>query len=182
MSEDPGSSDDDAMEEIVMDDESPRGHLRSGDDSPAEQSQTTVASPPSTPSSEPATQTASQQSPSGPSPREASSQATSTPSRQNSRRSSNLGTIPEIPVGERMKQCFLDSSVVSTLLDLFFEFPWNNFLHSVVYDFIHQVLTGRLDGGLNRELTIALFRDARLMERIVDGQKQNDAERHVFIS
>lgn len=116
MSEDPGSSDDDAMEEIVMDDESPRGHFRSGDDSQAEQTQATVASPPSPASSEHATQTASQRSPASPSPREASSQATSTPSRQNSRRSTNLDMMPEIPVGERMKQCFLNASVVSTLL------------------------------------------------------------------
>jgi serine/threonine-protein phosphatase 6 regulatory subunit 3 len=198
MSDDPGSSDDDAMEEIVMDDESPKGHFRSGDDSQAQQSQTTVASPASpssSPLSEHAPKTASQRSSLSPSSREGSSQATSTPSGQQSRRSTNLSTTPEIPVGERMKQCFLDASVLSTLLvgmfipcsfrpsdlvllqDLFFEFPWNNFLHSVVYDFIHQVLTGRVDGGLNRELTIALFRDAQLMQRIVDGQKQNDAER-----
>lgn len=116
MSEDPGSSDDDAMEEIVMDDESPKGHSRIGDDSQTEQLQTTVASPPSPSSSEHATQTAFQRSPASPSPREASSQTTLTPSRQSSRRSTTLDMIPEIPVGERMKQCFLDSSVLSTLL------------------------------------------------------------------
>lgn len=47
----------------------------------------------------------------------------------------------------------------------------------MVYDLIHQILTGRVDGTLNRELTIALFRDANLMQRIVDGQKRNDAEK-----
>ncbi|KAF8550431.1 SAPS-domain-containing protein [Imleria badia] len=172
MSDDPGSSDDDAMEEIVMDDDPPKGHFRSGDDAHPEQSQTTLASP-SSPSSSPSSEHTSHQSPV--SPREASS-ATSTLSRQHSRRSTYMSVSPEMPVGERMKRCFLDASVLSTLLDLFFEFPWNNFLHSVVYDFIHQVLTGRVDGGLNRELTVALFRDARLMQRIVDGQKQNDAE------
>ena len=66
-----------------------------------------------------------------------------------------------------------------SLQDLFFEFPWNNFLHSVVYDLIHQVLTGRVDGGFNRELTVALFRDARLMHRIIEGSKQNDEARWV---
>jgi len=60
--------------------------------------------------------------------------------------------------------------------DLFFEFPWNNFLHSVVYDLIHQILTGRVDGGVNRSLTIALFQDAQLMQRIVEGQRRNDVE------
>ena len=53
-------------------------------------------------------------------------------------------------------------------------------MHSVVYDLIHQILTGRVDGTLNRELTVALFRDAHLMQRIVDGQKRNDAEKCVL--
>lgn len=62
---------------------------------------------------------------------------------------------------------------------MFFEYPWNNFLHSAVYDIIHQILTGNLDSGYNRELAISLFRDARLMYRIVEGQKHNDTERCV---
>jgi serine/threonine-protein phosphatase 6 regulatory subunit 3 len=41
-------------------------------------------------------------------------------------------------------------------------------------------LTGRVDGGLNRELAIALFRDAKLMHRIIEGQKRNDAEWYSF--
>lgn len=49
----------------------------------------------------------------------------------------------------------------------------------MVYDLVHQIITGRADGGLNRELIIALFRDAHLMQRIVDGQHQNDVERCV---
>lgn len=48
-----------------------------------------------------------------------------------------------------------------------------------MYDLVHQILTGRVDGSLNRELTIALFRDARLMQRIVEGQKRNDLEKCV---
>ncbi|KAI9510264.1 SIT4 phosphatase-associated protein-domain-containing protein [Russula earlei] len=85
-----------------------------------------------------------------------------------------------IPVGERLKHKMLEDNVLTTILDLFFEFPWNNFLHSVVYDLIHQILTGRIDGGANRLLAISLFRDGRLMERIVEGQKLNDVERWVF--
>ncbi|KAF9218360.1 SAPS-domain-containing protein [Gyrodon lividus] len=180
MSDEPGSSDDDAMEEIVMDDDPPKDHY-STDDSQLEQSPMVVFSP--NPSSSPspselAAQAATKWSPAGTSSSEENitSKAICGLSRKTSRRTATLDVSPEIPVGEKMKQCFLDASVLSTLLDLFFEFPWNNFLHSVVYDFIHQILTGRVDGGLNRELTIALFRDARLMQRIVDGQKQNDAE------
>ncbi|KAH8117023.1 SIT4 phosphatase-associated protein-domain-containing protein [Phellopilus nigrolimitatus] len=88
-----------------------------------------------------------------------------------------------LPIGDKLKQRFSETRVLSTLLDLFFAFPWNNFLHSVVYDVLHQILTGRVDSGLNRELTIALFRDGRLLNRIVEAQKRNDAEstkpRHV---
>lgn len=36
-----------------------------------------------------------------------------------------------------------------------------------------------MDSGYNRELTISLFRDGRLLNRIVDAQKRNDLERHV---
>ena len=50
----------------------------------------------------------------------------------------------------------------------------------MVYDLIHQILTGRVDGGSNRELTVALFRDARLMHRIIEGSKRNDVERYVL--
>lgn len=63
---------------------------------------------------------------------------------------------------------------------MFFEFPWNNFLHSAVYDVVHQVMTGAVDGGYNRELIVSLFRDAKILRRIVDGQARNDAERHVL--
>jgi len=100
-----------------------------------------------------------------------------------SRRSSKRFTLGDsshsglsIPVGERLKHRMLEDNVLATMLDLFFEFPWNNFLHSVVYDLIHQILTGRVDGGANRLLAISLFRDAKLMERIVEGQKLNDVE------
>lgn len=47
-----------------------------------------------------------------------------------------------------------------------------------MYDVIHQILTGNVESGLNRELVISLFRDAKLMQRIVDGQKLNDIERY----
>ncbi|KAI8998266.1 SIT4 phosphatase-associated protein-domain-containing protein [Gaertneriomyces semiglobifer] len=34
---------------------------------------------------------------------------------------------------------FIDARILPVCLDLFFEFPWNNFLHSVVYDMIAKV-------------------------------------------
>lgn len=52
-------------------------------------------------------------------------------------------------------------------------------MHSAVYDVVHQILTGNVESGLNRELVISLFRDAKLMQRIVEAQKLNDLERFV---
>ena len=110
--------------------------------------------------------------------------------------------------GSKLKRLFLDLEILPTLVvtlshqiyysfgltaitcfppflfaqDLFFEFKWNNFLHSVVYDIIHQILTGNVRGGLNRDLVVSLFRDARLMQRIVEGQKLDDLERYLVLS
>lgn len=116
-------------------------------------------------------------------------------SRQSSLRANSLAnsaTEKALPPGEVMKSRMLNVNVLSTLLvspiflatdnclrqtqDLFSEYPWNNFLHSAVYDMIHQILTGNVASGLNRELTIALFRDAKLLSRIVEMQKKNDEE------
>ncbi|KIK62939.1 hypothetical protein GYMLUDRAFT_41218 [Collybiopsis luxurians FD-317 M1] len=125
--------------------------------------------------------------------------------RSQSRRSSRRSTLPAnsvnleaeiLVVGERLKRRFLELNVLGCLLDLFFEFPWNNFLHNAVYDIFHQILTGSVDNrsqnreentknpnenvegrkGYNRELILSLFRDAKLMHRIVEGQMRNDEE------
>ena len=58
-------------------------------------------------------------------------------------------------------------------------YPLNNFLHNVVYDIFQQVLTGRLDQGFNRELVLVLFRDGRLVEKILHGQRLNDSMKSV---
>lgn len=40
--------------------------------------------------------------------------------------------------------------------DLFFNFKWNNFLHTVVYDMIAQIFNGRMDIGYNKALAISV--------------------------
>ncbi|CAE6471581.1 unnamed protein product [Rhizoctonia solani] len=79
------------------------------------------------------------------------------------------------PSGDILKQKMIDLSIVSTVLDFFFEFPWNNFLHNAVYDMLHQILTGRVDNEPSRRVTIGMFRDARLVYRILEGSRRNDA-------
>lgn len=58
--------------------------------------------------------------------------------------------------------------------DFFFRFPWNNFLHNVVYDVVQQVFNGHMDRGYNRSLAIDLFETGRVTERIIEGQKASD--------
>ncbi|KAI0736702.1 SAPS-domain-containing protein, partial [Fomitopsis betulina] len=187
--DEPGSSDDDAMEEITMYEE-PRSNvnkdslltasplLRSSPLLSSSPSPSSSSSPKLHPSSSPNLLPSSNlHSWNSGSDTDTMSRPRSSNSRRSLRRQSTIESTSGRPVlGERLKQRFLEANIVSTLLDLFFDFPWNNFLHSVVYDLIHQVLTGRIDGGFNRELTIALFRDARLMHRIIEGSKRNDKE------
>ncbi|ORZ28877.1 SIT4 phosphatase-associated protein-domain-containing protein [Lobosporangium transversale] len=102
-----------------------------------------------------------------------------------------------IPVGDFLKMQFVDHQIIPTCFDLFFQFPWNNFLHTVVYDMVHQVFhrpmgdIGRadMDGnyippradlgvteGWNRRLTISIFKDGQLTKRITDAQRLCDYE------
>ncbi|KAJ7772937.1 SIT4 phosphatase-associated protein-domain-containing protein [Mycena maculata] len=193
MSDDePGSSDDD-MEELGMDEDPATpfpvsaSHIRATSEPPPSppHQETPLQDPPYLVPSSP--NAASLPSPTEIALRQAVlspdvEAGSSTPSLRShsSKRNSRRLVLPApgapLPVGEMLKRRFVDLNIAATLLDLFFEFPWNNFLHSSVYDFIHQILTGNVDGGLGRELAVALFRDARLMDRIVEGQRMNDAE------
>jgi len=77
-------------------------------------------------------------------------------------------------VGDYLKMQFVKHRVVVTILDFFFRFPWNNFLHNVVYDVVQQVFNGPMDRGYNRTLAIDLFVTGRITERIIEGQRVSD--------
>ncbi|KAI0748433.1 SIT4 phosphatase-associated protein-domain-containing protein [Daedaleopsis nitida] len=179
--DEPGSSDDEAMEEIAMYD-SPKASASprlTADKAPARVASPITIAPPA-PSTSPGDVASFPQRQNSWNSNSDAESVRSRPRSRDSRRSVRRSTrdlLAGRPVlGERLKQRFLEANVASTLFDLFFEFPWNNFLHCVVYDLIHQILTGRVDGGYNRELTVSLFRDARLMHRIIEGSKRNDVE------
>ncbi|KAG0322504.1 hypothetical protein BGZ99_003328 [Dissophora globulifera] len=108
----------------------------------------------------------------------------------------NTGEVM-IPVGDFLKMQFVDHHIIPTCFDLFFQFPWNNFLHTVVYDMVHQVFhrpmgdIGRpdMDGtyipprgdqgvteGWNRRLTVSIFKNGQLTKRITDAQRLCDYE------
>jgi len=75
--------------------------------------------------------------------------------------------------------------------DFFFRFPWNNFLHNVVYDVVQQVFNGTLDRGYNKIVAFDLFAAIEskegespedlglastkdITDRILDGQRASD--------
>lgn len=86
------------------------------------------------------------------------------------------GTSPPGPLstGERLKQQFISYGVLTSLLDLFFEYSQNNFLHHLVYDILQQILNGNVSKGKNRDLVIDLFVRARLVDRVLAAQRMND--------
>ena len=77
-------------------------------------------------------------------------------------------------VGDFLKMMFVEHHVVPTILDFFFRFPWNNFLHNVVYDVVQQVFNGSMDRGYNSHLAMDLFETGRISDRVVEGQQWSD--------
>ncbi|KAJ5089642.1 SIT4 phosphatase-associated protein family [Penicillium argentinense] len=77
-------------------------------------------------------------------------------------------------VGDFLKIMFVENKVVPTILGFFFRFPWNNFLHNVVYDVVQQVFNGPMERGYNRALAINVFETGQITTAIVEGQKRSD--------
>ncbi|KAI3620714.1 hypothetical protein CBS9595_002681 [Malassezia furfur] len=75
--------------------------------------------------------------------------------------------------GDYLKKQFYDFQVVPTLIELFLNHPWNNFLHNVVYDIVQQLFNGDMDAGINKKLTIATFEQAGLIDAILEGSRRN---------
>ncbi|KAI8330479.1 SIT4 phosphatase-associated protein-domain-containing protein [Chlamydoabsidia padenii] len=62
----------------------------------------------------------------------------------------------DLPMGDYLKLQLVQHKVLPTCVNLFFSFPWNNFLHYVTYDMLHQ--------------------DGQLTTRMVKAQKENDEQ------
>ncbi|RMD41252.1 hypothetical protein DV735_g3865, partial [Chaetothyriales sp. CBS 134920] len=77
-------------------------------------------------------------------------------------------------VGDYLKMQFVENQVVPTILSFFFRFPWNNFLHNVVYDVVQQVFNGPMDRGYNKYLAFDLFETGHITEAIIEGQRRSD--------
>lgn len=80
--------------------------------------------------------------------------------------------IRENPViGDMLKLAMKDNSIVDIVLEMLFDFPWNNFLHNVVFDIVQQILNGSLQDGVNRFLIADLFIESRITELIIAGDQ-----------
>ncbi|KAH6986346.1 SIT4 phosphatase-associated protein-domain-containing protein [Ilyonectria sp. MPI-CAGE-AT-0026] len=83
-------------------------------------------------------------------------------------------TGAEPVVGDFLKLQFVEYRVVPTILSFFFGYPWNNFLHNVVYDIVQQVFNGPMDRGYNPNLAVSLFEAADITSAIINGQQASD--------
>ncbi|KAH7027840.1 SIT4 phosphatase-associated protein-domain-containing protein [Microdochium trichocladiopsis] len=87
----------------------------------------------------------------------------------------STSTQPVEPVvGDYLKMQFVEHRVVPTILSFFFTYPWNNFLHNVVYDIVQQVFNGPMDRGYNSSLAISLFEAADITNAIINGQAASE--------
>ncbi|SCV03376.1 LAMI_0H07668g1_1 [Lachancea mirantina] len=75
-------------------------------------------------------------------------------------------------VGDQLKITLQDTHIITTILQMFFKFPWNNFLHNVVFDIVQQIFNGPLKNGFNRFLIGSLFAEAHITEMIIEGDKK----------
>ncbi|ANZ77566.1 BA75_04790T0 [Komagataella pastoris] len=89
-----------------------------------------------------------------------------------SKRKANLKK--ENVVGDELKIALYDNEVIKTILEMFFKFPWNNFLHNVVFDIVQQLLTGSMTVGYNEFLVRDLFDRSAITELILAGQRRCD--------
>lgn len=74
-------------------------------------------------------------------------------------------------VGDYLKIALYDTQIINQILVMFFQYPWNNFLHNVVFDIVQQVLNGSMDIGFNKYLAIDLFNRGDITNKIIEGQK-----------
>ncbi|RYP84681.1 hypothetical protein DL769_001115 [Monosporascus sp. CRB-8-3] len=129
------------------------------------------ASEPKAVSSETAPQQGDSGTPTGASPGEAS---TTIPHELDSAPSGTGDQQLQPVVGDFLKMQFVEHQVVPTILSFFFKYPWNNFLHNVVYDIVQQVFNGPMDRGYNPTLAISLFEAADITNAIINGQSASE--------
>lgn len=75
-------------------------------------------------------------------------------------------------VGDHLKIVLHDTQIITTILEMFFHFAWNNFLHNVVFDIVQQIFNGPLKTGYNRYLLADLLAGTQITKMIMEGDKK----------
>lgn len=70
-------------------------------------------------------------------------------------------------IGDYLKRSLESTSILPIIIQMFHQFPWNNFLHNVVFDIIQQLLNGPLETGYNKNIIFHLFVNEKLAPNIV---------------
>lgn len=73
-------------------------------------------------------------------------------------------------IGDYFKINLRDLKMLETILQTFTDFPWHNFFHNVVFDFIQQIFNGKLN-SYNSFLIVNLFDDCDLIGLIANSFK-----------
>lgn len=73
--------------------------------------------------------------------------------------------------GDQLKLALKDTSIIRTIMDMFFKFKWNNFLHNVVFDIVQQIFNGPLKSGYNKFLLSDLLMATKLTDKIIKGDE-----------
>lgn len=106
-------------------------------------------------------------------PQEGGSDTSHVVGHEDQTRTEDMSNVQPV-VGDFLKMQFVEHGVVSTILSFFFKYPWNNFLHNVVYDIVQQVFNGPMDRGYNPTLAISLFEAADITSQIINGQRASE--------
>ena len=73
--------------------------------------------------------------------------------------------------GDLLKMFLKDTGIIRDIIDMFFKFRWNNFLHNVVFDIVQQIFNGPLKAGYNKYLLLDLLKNSKLTEKLLEGDR-----------
>ncbi|SCU82964.1 LAFA_0D01024g1_1 [Lachancea sp. 'fantastica'] len=74
-------------------------------------------------------------------------------------------------IGDAFKIELYDNQILPKIVQLFLQYPWNNFWHNVVFDIVQQIFNGRMDFSYNSFLVYSLF-DNKLAKDFMTGPRQ----------
>ena len=75
-------------------------------------------------------------------------------------------------VGDLLKISLYDHKIVSSIVSMFYQFPWNNFLHNVVFDIVQQILNASLHIGYNKFLVIDIFDRCEITSMLLEAYER----------